>query len=211
MTFANPTCARERSHVRRDRPTTPPPLRHRRHDACSLTIRLQWHGGGATGQDQVGCLAPRQAGNKHVVRVTQAGRRRTSQRRIRGGWPCRRARRRPSARLAVRHLQLRRCRASACLSRLSGDSALFARLWHDALPVRRNSSIRAAIGPRRRYHCALGCAQDREGDPRRLRLGCADGQHHSGAVAGALQGDGLGERLPDRQPASRQDALAAES
>jgi predicted RNA-binding Zn ribbon-like protein len=49
MTFANPTCARERSHVRRDRPTTPPPLRHRRHDACSLTIRLHWHGGGATG------------------------------------------------------------------------------------------------------------------------------------------------------------------
>ena len=38
------------------------------------------------------------------------------------------------------------------------------------------------------------------GDPRRLRLGRADGRHRRGALAGALQGAGLGERLPDRQP-----------
>ena len=44
---------------------------------------------------------------------------------------------------------------------------------------------------------------------RRFRLGCADGQHHRGAVAGALQGDGFRERLPDRQPGGEQDAVAA--
>ena len=42
-----------------------------------------------------------------------------------------------------------------------------------------------------------------------FRLGRADGQHHRGAVAGALQGDGLRERLPDRQPRGEQDAVAA--
>ena len=31
-------------------------------------------------------------------------------------------------------------------------------------------------------------------------MGRADGQYRRGALAGALQGDGLGERLPDRQP-----------
>ena len=41
---------------------------------------------------------------------------------------------------------------------------------------------------RRRYHRLDGCPQDREGDHRRLRLGRADGQHHGGALAGALQG-----------------------
>ena len=55
-----------------------------------------------------------------------------------------------------------------------------------------------------------GCAQDREGDRRRLRLGRAHRQHHRGALAGALQGHGLGERLSDRQPGSQQDAAAAE-
>ena len=55
-----------------------------------------------------------------------------------------------------------------------------------------------------------GRAQDREGDHRRLRLGRADGQHHRGALAGALQGDGVRERLSDRQPGGRQDAAAAE-
>ena len=42
-----------------------------------------------------------------------------------------------------------------------------------------------------------------------FRLGRADGQHHRGAVAGALQGDGFRERLPDRQPRGEQDAVAA--
>ena len=59
-------------------------------------------------------------------------------------------------------------------------------------------------------HRADGCSQDREGNPRRLRLGCADGQHRRGALAGALQGDGVRERLPDRQPGGEQDAVAAQ-
>ena len=46
-------------------------------------------------------------------------------------------------------------------------------------------------------------------DPRRLRLGRADRRHHRGALAGTLQGAGLRERLPDRQPAGRQGAAAA--
>ena len=44
---------------------------------------------------------------------------------------------------------------------------------------------------------------------RRLRLGRTDRQHHRGALAGALQGHGLRQRLSDRQPGSRQDAAAA--
>ena len=55
-----------------------------------------------------------------------------------------------------------------------------------------------------------GCAQDREGGRRRLRLGRADGRHRRRALAGALQGAGLGERLSDRQPGGQQDAAAAE-
>ena len=39
-----------------------------------------------------------------------------------------------------------------------------------------------------------------EGDACRVRLGRADGRHHRGALAGALQGPGLRERLSDRQP-----------
>ena len=69
---------------------------------------------------------------------------------------------------------------------------------------------RPAVGGRRRHHRLDGCAQDREGDHRRFRLGRADRQHHRGALAGALQGHGLRERLSDRQPGSRQDAVAAE-
>ena len=115
-----------------------------------------------------------------------------------------------SARLALRHPHLRRRRAAAGVGGLSGDRAVPARLWHDALSVERDASQRPAVGDRRRHDRVDGCAQDREGDHRRLRLGRADGQHHGGALAGALQGHGLGERLPDRQPGSRQDAVAAE-
>jgi hypothetical protein len=42
------------------------------------------------------------------------------------------------------------------------------------------------------------------------RLGSADGQHHGGPLAGALQGPCLRERLFDREPGSQQDAAAAE-
>ena len=61
---------------------------------------------------------------------------------------------------------------------------------------------RPAVGARRRHHRADGCAGDRKGHDRRLRLGRAHRQHRRRALAGALQGDGLGERLSDRQPGS---------
>src|SRR5262249_1831817 len=74
----------------------------------------------------------------------------------------------------------------------------------------RHTSERSAVGYRRRYDCLDGCAQDREGDHRRLRLGRADGQHHGGALAGTLQGHGVREWLSDWQPGTWQDAIAAE-
>jgi hypothetical protein len=43
-----------------------------------------------------------------------------------------------------------------------------------------------------------GYSKNREGDPGRFRLGSADGQHHRSALAGALQGNGVRERLSDR-------------
>ncbi len=92
---------------------------------------------------------------------------------------------------------------------LSGDRPVSARLRHDALSFRRYGPQRPAVGGRARYHRPDGCAQDREGDHRRFRLGCADRRHHRGAVAGALQGPGLRQRLSDRQPGIRQDAVAA--
>ena len=69
---------------------------------------------------------------------------------------------------------------------------------------------RPAGGAGGRRHRAHGCAEDREGDRRRLRLGRAHRQHRRGALAGALQGPGLGQRLPDRQPGGQQEAAAAE-
>ena len=116
----------------------------------------------------------------------------------------------PAAWLALRHLQLCRCRAAAGVGRLPGDRPVSARLWHDAISFERYGPQRPAVGGRRRYHRFDGRAQDRESDARRLRLGRADGQHRRGALAGALQGHGLRERLSDRQPGSRQGAVAAE-
>ena len=65
----------------------------------------------------------------------------------------------------------------------------------------RDPPQRPASGAGGRHHRADGRARRSSGDRRRLRLGRADGRHRRGAVAGALQGAGLGQRLPDRQPA----------
>ena len=62
---------------------------------------------------------------------------------------------------------------------------------------------------RSRCDRADGRARDRPGGPRRVRLGSAHGRHRRGALARALQGARLGQRLPDRQPGSRQAAAAA--
>ena len=55
----------------------------------------------------------------------------------------------------------------------------------------------------------MDALDNREGDHRRFRLGRAHRQYNRGPVARALQGDGLGQRLSDRQPGIRQDAAAA--
>ena len=60
---------------------------------------------------------------------------------------------------------------------------------------------------RHRRHRPDGCAEDREGRGRRLRLGRAHGRHRRGALAGARQGAGLGQRLSDRQPGGQQKPL----
>ena len=88
-----------------------------------------------------------------------------------------RPRRRPSghssARLALRHLQLCRCRAVAGLGGLPGDRSLCARLRHDALSLRRHAPQRPAVGGRCRRHQFDGRAQDPESHHRRFRLGRA--------------------------------------
>ncbi len=55
----------------------------------------------------------------------------------------------------------------------------------------RHGPKRAAIGARCRHHRLDGCSEDPEGDHWRVRLGRADGRHHGGALAGALQGPRL--------------------
>ena len=145
-----------------------------------------------------------------LVRPAEADRRRRAERRL-----CR-SRARPTARRSFfctagpTTSTACRCRAAAGVGGLSRDRALSARLRHDALSFQRNRPQRPAVGARGRPHRLDGCAQDREGDPRRLRLGRADRRHRRGALAGALQGAGLGQRISDRQPGSRQDAAAAE-
>ena len=124
-------------------------------------------------------------------------------------WICRSgsgrwAARHSSARLALRHLQFCRCRAVVGVGGLPRDRALSARLRHDtfSFPATRSGTAsrrRVAVG----HDCLDGCAQDRQGNSRRLRLGRANREHRLGAVAGAVQGDGVRERLSDRQPGGR--------
>ena len=193
---------------RRNRPSSPPLSRRRGHDRRCRPARPD---GSADAQSSARPAAARdQAGDEHVVRPAEADRCRRPERRIRRGRPRRWPAGHPSARLALRHSQLRRCRAAAGIGGLPGDRPLSARLWHDALSSERDVPQRPAVGAGRRCHRADGCAEDREGDPRRLRLGRADRQHRRGALAGALQGAGLRQRLSDRQPGSRQDAAAAQ-
>ena len=78
-----------------------------------------------------------QAGHEHVVRLTEADRCRPPQcwirRRRPGRWP----RRHSSPRLALRHLQLRRCCSAAGLEGLQGDRSVSARLRHHELSFQR--------------------------------------------------------------------------
>ena len=79
------------------------------------------------------------------------------------------------------------------------------------LPVRSARQKRGPGGVRAGHHRPDGRAEDRAGDPGRLRLGIADRRHHRGAVAAAGQGPGLGGRVPDHQSRRPAGAAAAHS
>ena len=97
---------------------------------------------------QIRAVARDQAGDEHLFRPAETDRRRPAECRIRRGWPRRWSSGHSSARLALRHPQLRRCRAAAGVGGLPGDRPLSARLWHDALSFQRNVPERPAIGGR---------------------------------------------------------------
>ena len=94
--------------------------------------------------------------------------------------------------------------------RLPGDRAVSARLRDDAFPLGRYASGMVS-NPRWRLDviALMDALKIQKAIVARLRLGRAHGQHRRRALAGALQGAGLGQRLPDRQPASEQGAVAA--
>ena len=152
-----------------------------------------------------------QARDEHVIRHDQADRCRCAQRRVCGSRPGQWRAGHPAARLALRHSQLRRRCAAAGLGRLSGDRSLPARLRHDALPVPRNG--RATAQP-----SALAVDLKDFLDALKIEkpiLAGFDWGARTANIFAALwpermQGHGLRERLSDRQPGSRQDALAAE-
>ena len=168
-----------------------------------------FHHGGARGVSVTAVIGT-PTSLEHVVRACPPDRRRAAERRLRRRRPGRRPCGAPAARLAVRHPQLRRRRAAADRGGLPGDRSVPARLRDDALPLRRDASATAS---RRRWLWTRSRCMDALGietrDRRRLRLGSAHRRHRRGALAGALQRTGLGERLSDRQPGSRHGAAAA--
>jgi len=88
--------------------------------------------------------------------------------RLRRSRPSRRSCGNSAARLALRHLQLRRCRPIASIEGLPRDCSLSSRLWHDDLSLQRNHAERPAVGCRPRHHRSDGCTQDPESHRRRL-------------------------------------------
>src|ERR1700733_5764938 len=105
--------------LRRYQSSSPPLYRRRGHDCCSRPVRHGWFCGRSNRRDKTKS-ARNQAGNEHHVRALEADRRWPPECRICRGW----ARRWPcsssAARLALRHLQLCRCRPSAGVCRLQG-------------------------------------------------------------------------------------------
>ena len=103
-------------------------------DHCCRPVRHDRVRGCASQQGKTGQHARDQAGDEHVVRLAQADRCRRPECRIRRSRPRRWSGGHSSARLALRHSQLCRCRALAGIGGLPGDRPVCARLWHDALP-----------------------------------------------------------------------------
>ena len=115
------------------------------------------------------------------------------------------------ARLALRHSHLCRCRAVACRDGLPGDRSASC-----ADTARRASSPDETIRNGQQSAIAVDviALMDALKIDKAILGGCDWGartaEHRRRALAGALQGPGLGERLSDRQPRDQQDAVAAE-
>src|SRR5262249_16372196 len=139
--------------------------------------------------DQTDGCAASPAGLGRVVRAGQADRSRPPEHRICRRRPGRRPRGHSSAWLALRHPQLHRCGAAPGVGGVPGDCAVPARLRHDALSLERYAPECPAVGCGHGHHRPDGCAEGREGDHRRIRLGSADGRRHGRALARTLQGD----------------------
>src|SRR3546814_19792608 len=92
------------------------------------------------------------------------------------------------ARLALRHPQLCRRRATPGRGGLARDCSVSARLRDNALPFGRDAPQWPAGGPRRRRHCFTECSQDREGGSCRLVVGCTNCLHRGGALARPEEG-----------------------
>ena len=153
---------------------------------------------------------PREPPDARRASDREADRRRRPERRLRRSGPAERAGGDAAARLAVRHPQLRRGRARC--SAAAGYRVIVPYLrGYGTTRFRRTTTVRN--GSRRRWRVDAIALMDALGirarDRRRLRLGRADRRHRRRAVARALQGAGVGERLPDRQPRGQQDAAAA--
>ena len=101
--------------------------------------------------------------------------------------------------------------ALLAVGRLPGGGSVPARVRHHPLPVASHGAQRPAVGSRVRRHRTDGCTFDPESRDRRLRLGRTHGQHRRRPMAGALQGDGVGQRVSDRKPGCEQAAAAAAS
>jgi hypothetical protein len=108
--------------------------------AAAVTIAAAQLGmvGSAVAQTKAAQLRPMKPGTNTSFGPAKAGRRRPPQCRLRRSWPRRRPGGPSSARLALRHLQLCRCRAVASVGGLPGDRAISARLWHDTISVQRD-------------------------------------------------------------------------
>ena len=90
--------------------------------------------------------------------------------------------------------------AAAGRTRLPRVRAVRAWMRQHDVPVQLDGPQRPAGCGRARRHRLHGRVEDREGRHRRLRLGRSHRRHPRGELAAALQGAGVRERLPARQP-----------
>ena len=134
--------------------------RRRFFGAAAMTIAaaqlgVMGSGNALADETQTAQLPAIKPGTNTSFGAAEADRRRPPECRIRRSRPRQRTRGHSAAWLALRHPQLRRCRAVAGLGRLPGDRPLSARLRDDALSFERHVAQRPAIGRRRSIIIAL--------------------------------------------------------